>query len=181
MRPPPPLSTQSVLNNTPKKSPFDDLDDTIRQAFSKSINTTNGLSSTNGFGISNNVLTFGGNGTSSLSSNHEQQHILMHPRIVGGPNHRTDNQQLYTSPSKMTQGVLHFQKKNICCVCVFFFIVFVRFICFYFVCLCFCLHLNQQNILYLIFYFYFPENNLLQPIRPPMNEMLDLFFFYIYE
>lgn len=119
MRPPPPMVANklapingSAAISNPTRNVFDDLNinNTIRSAFdSNKINNNNASMASmqqqlNGAQQNAPNLSMCGISCSIGSSNHEQQ--TMHPRnTIGGPNFGTE-QQHYSSPSKMTQGVL---------------------------------------------------------------------------
>lgn len=119
MRPPPPMVANkiapinsSAATSNPTRNVFDDLniDDAIRSALDSS-NTNASIASMqqqlNGVANAPNLSMGGTNSCSIGSSYHEQQTMHHTPRnIIGGPNFGTDQQQHYSSPSKMTQGVL---------------------------------------------------------------------------
>lgn len=116
MRPPPPMVANklapingSAAISNPTRNVFDDLNinNTIRSAFDSSNKNQNTPMASmqqqlNGAQNAPN-LSMSGISCSIGSTYHEQQ--TMHPLNIGGPNFGTE-QQHYSSPSKMTQGVL---------------------------------------------------------------------------
>lgn len=140
MRPPPPLVAQSTtVPIAAKRSAFDDLDDTIRIAFSNSPKKQLNGTAIGGGGIASGLCT------SSFPSNHEQPHAL--PCYIGGSNYGTQQQLCSSSPSILTQGVLLNTKKKP----KFLFLLFVmsRFLC---------LFLLFILLLFFVIYSYFMKN-----------------------
>lgn len=101
-----PINGSAAISN-PKRNVFDDLNinNTIRLAFDSNKNAPMASMQQQLNGAKNAPnLSMSGISCSIGSSYHEQQ--TMHPRnTIGGPNFGTE-QQHYSSPSKITQGVL---------------------------------------------------------------------------